>query len=267
MNVIQITSASDPRIKIFASLTEAELRKKSEYESGLFIAESPKVIKIALDKGYEPVALLCETKHIEGDAAQIIERSKDIPIYTGSREILATITGYKLTRGVLCAMRRPKPVTANDILQNARRVAVVDGVCDTTNIGAIFRSAAALGIDAILLTDTTCDPLNRRCVRVSMGSIFLIPWAWIDDPQQTLNALGFKTLAMALRPEAIPINNPILKDERKLAIILGTEGDGLMPEVIEKADYKVIIPMHNNVDSLNVATAAAIAFWELRANT
>lgn len=251
---------------MFASLTEAELRSRLDPSQGIFIAESPKVIRVALDAGYEPVALLCERKHLCGDASDIVERCPHIPVYTGSREVLAALTGYTLTRGVLCAMRRPAERQPADVTAGARRVVVIDGVSDTTNIGAIFRSAAALGIDAVLLTPTSCDPLNRRAIRVSMGSVFLVPWARIDNMQATLRALGFKTAAMALTRQSVTIDSPVLKAEPRLAIIMGTEGDGLDKKVIAEADYTVLIPMHHNVDSLNVAAAAAVAFWELRVN-
>lgn len=259
----EITSLSDERIQQFASLTEAQLRNRLNQDLGIFIAESPKVIRVALQAGYEPLSLLCESKHIDGDAADIIERCGDVPVYTGSRKLLAELTGYTLTRGVLCAMRRkPSPALA-DILKDARRVCVIDAVCDTTNIGAIFRSAAALGIDAVLLTRSSCDPLNRRAIRVSMGTIFLVPWTWLDDYNQ-LHDLGFKTAAMALTDKSISLNDPILKQQERLAIIMGTEGDGLPQKTIEDADYTVRIPMYHQVDSLNVAAAAAVAFWELR---
>lgn len=259
----EITSLSDERIQLFASMTEAQLRNRLNRDLGIFIAESPKVIRVALRAGYEPLSLLCESKHIDGDAADIIKRCSDVPVYTGSRELLAELTGYTLTRGVLCAMRRkPSPVLA-DILKDARRVCVIDAVCDTTNIGAIFRSAAALGIDAVLLTRSSCDPLNRRAIRVSMGTIFLVPWTWLDDYNQ-LHDLGFKTAAMALTDKSISLNDPILKQQERLAIIMGTEGDGLPQKTIEDADYTVRIPMYHQVDSLNVAAAAAVAFWELR---
>ena len=259
----EITSLSDERIQLFASMTEAQLRNRLNRDLGIFIAESPKVIRVALQAGYEPLSLLCESKHIDGDAADIIERCGDVPVYTGSRELLAELTGYTLTRGVLCAMRRkPSPALA-DILKDARRVCVIDAVCDTTNIGAIFRSAAALGIDAVLLTRSSCDPLNRRAIRVSMGTIFLVPWTWLDDYNQ-LHDLGFKTAAMALTDKSISLNDPILKQQERLAIIMGTEGDGLPQKTIEDADYTVRIPMYHQVDSLNVAAAAAVAFWELR---
>ena len=235
-----------------------------EPSKGIFIAESPKVILVALNAGYEPVALLCERKHITGDAASLIERCGDIPVYTGERELLASLTGYTLTRGVLCAMRRTAHPSVATICQNAKRIVVIDGVTDTTNIGAIFRSAAALGIDAVLLTRNSCDPLNRRAVRVSMGSVFLVPWSWLDGGIEQLHSLGFATAAMALTDESIPIDHPKLTTLPKLAIIMGTEGDGLTAETIAKATHVVRIPMSHNVDSLNVAAAAAVAFWELR---
>ncbi|MBR5062388.1 MAG: RNA methyltransferase [Prevotella sp.] len=262
--IIKITSLSQSELDIFSKLTEAQLRNRLEPERGVFIAESPKVIKVALDAGYEPIALLCERKHIEGDAAEIIRRCGNIPVYTGERALLATLTGYTLTRGVLCAMRRPLPKSVGDICKNARRVVVIDGVVDTTNIGAIFRSAAALGIDAVLLTPNSCDPLNRRAVRVSMGSVFLVPWTWIETPISNLRELGFRTAAMALSENSVPIDNPKLMAEPRLAIIMGTEGDGLPHETIAEADYVVRIPMSHGVDSLNVAAAAAIAFWQLK---
>lgn len=264
MSIIKISSLTHPGVEIFSTLTETQLRNRLEPSKGIFIAESPKVISVALDAGYEPLALLCEEKHIKGDAAAIIERCGDIPVYTGHRELLATLTGYTLTRGVLCAMRRPTPRNVEDVCRDARRIVVVDGVVDTTNIGAIFRSAAALGIDAVLLTPTSCDPLNRRAVRVSMGSVFLVPWTRLDTPIARLGDLGFRTAAMALTDNSISIDHPILAAEPKLAIIMGTEGDGLPHETIAEADYVVRIPMSHQVDSLNVAAAAAVAFWQLR---
>lgn len=250
-------------MEVFGQLTEAQLRNTLDPEKGLFIAESPKVIRVALDAGYEPVSLLCERRHITGDAADIIDRYPDIPVYTGDRDLLAQLTGYTLTRGVLCAMRRPKERPLAYVLERARRVVVIDGVVDTTNIGAIFRSAAALGIDAVLLTRQSCDPLNRRAVRVSMGSVFLVPWTWLDS-YSSLADLGFKTVAMALTDKSIPLDDPILTTEPRLAIIMGTEGDGLPKTTIASADYVVRIPMAHGVDSLNVAAAAAVAFWQLR---
>ena len=263
MPIIEITSLTAPGVDMFSTLTEAQLRNRMEPAKGIFIVESPKVIRVALDAGYEPVALLCERKHIEGDAADIIQRCGDIPVYTGERELLAELTGYTLTRGVLCAMRRPTPKSIKDVCRDAHRIVVIDGIVDTTNIGAIFRSAAALGIDAVLLTTNSCDPLNRRAVRVSMGSVFLLPWTWIEGDLQHLNDDGFKTVAMALTDKSIPLDSPILKQEEQLAIIMGTEGDGLPLDTINKADYVVRIPMAHGVDSLNVAAASAIAFWVL----
>lgn len=263
MPIIKITSLTHPGVEIFSSLTEAELRKKYEPGKGIFIAESPKVIEVALRRGYEPVALLCEERHINGDASDIIARCGEMPIYTGERELLCKLTGYKLTRGVLCAMKRPCEQPVEEICKDAVRIVIINGVVDTTNIGAIFRSAAALGIDAVLLTRNSCDPLNRRAVRVSMGSVFLVPWTWIDNVEDIKN-LGFKTIAMALTDKSVSIDNPTIKREPKLAIIMGTEGDGLPQEEISAADYVVRIPMHHCVDSLNVTAAAAVAFWELR---
>ena len=265
MNIININSLDHPGVEVFSTLTEAQLRNRIEPEKGVFIAESPKVIHVALNAGYQPLALLCEERHITGDAADIIARCGDIPVYTGNRDLLASLTGYTLTRGVLCAMRRPPMRTVEEVCAHARRVVVIDGVVDTTNIGAIFRSAAALGIDAVLLTPTSCDPLNRRAVRVSMGSVFLLPWTWIDHPIEPLTSLGFRTAAMALTDNSVSIDHPSLTSEPRLAIIMGTEGDGLSPDIITKADYVVRIPMHHQVDSLNVAAASAVAFWELRA--
>lgn len=264
MPLIEIKEITHKGVEIFASLTETELRISRDAERGIFIAESPKVINVALNAGYEPLALLCEKKHIHGDAAHIIERCGDIPIYTGERDVLAALTGYTLTRGVLCAMHRPKERKAEDICRDAQRVVVIDGVVDTTNIGAIFRSAAALGVDAVLLTPTACDPLNRRAIRVSMGSVFLVPWCVLDCPIESLHEYGFRTVAMALTDNSIPIDSPTLAQEPKLAIIMGSEGDGLSQQTIESADYVARIPMSHNVDSLNVAAAAAVAFWELR---
>lgn len=264
MAVIEITSLEHPGVEVFSTLTEAQLRNRLDPQRGIFIAESPKVIRVALDAGYEPLALLCEHRHIGGDAADIVERVGDIPVYTGERELLAQLTGYTLTRGVLCAMRRPMPPAVADVCRGARRVVVIHGVVDTTNIGAIFRSAAALGMDAVLLTPDSCDPLNRRSVRVSMGSVFLVPWTWVDRPQEQLYELGFRTAAMALTDRSVPLDYPALKQEPRLALLMGTEGDGLPQTAIEGADYVVRIPMAHGVDSLNVAAASAVAFWELR---
>lgn len=272
MNCIEITSLEDQGLEVYGTLTEAQLRNKLEPEKGIFIAESPKVINVALDAGFEPLSLLCERKHIDGDARSIIERCPaEMPVYTGSRELLTQLTGYTLTRGVLCAMRRPKPLSPEEICKDARRIVVLHGVVDTTNVGAIFRSAAALGVDAVLMTRDSCDPLNRRAVRVSMGSVFLVPWTWIDAEDGTaagtihkLQEIGFTTAAMALRKDDISIDSPRLKATERLALIMGTEGDGLPDAVIDAADLVVKIPMHHGVDSLNVGNAAAIAFWELR---
>ena len=267
MNIIQIESLSHPAVELFATLTEAQLRNKLDPSKGIFIAESPKVIAVALEAGYTPIALLCEQKHITGDASDIISRCGDIPIYTGQRDLLAQLTGYTLTRGVLCAMKRPQPQTVDNVCREARRIVVIKGVVDTTNIGAIFRSAAALGIEGVLLTRDSCDPLNRRSIRVSMGSVFLVPWAWIDAPLPSLHQWGFKTAAMALTDASIPIDHPLLAQEQRLAIIMGTEGDGLPHSTIDESDYVVRIPMSHGVDSLNVAAAAAVAFWQLRCPT
>lgn len=265
MPIVEISSLSHPGVEIFCTLTEAQLRNRIEPDKGIFIVESPKVIRRALDAGYEPLAILCEQRHIIGDAADIIERCGELPVYTGSRELLAELTGYVLTRGVLCAMRRPVSRSMEEVCQEARRIVVIDSVVDATNIGAIFRSAAALGIDAVLLTRNSCEPLNRRAVRVSMGSVFFVPWTWMDGSLSELRNLGFRTAAMALTDNSISIDNPILAAEPKLAIVMGNEGDGLPCETIAEADYVVRIPMSHGVDSLNVAAAAAVAFWQLRA--
>lgn len=267
MNIVEISSLNHPGVEIFSTLTEAQLRNRLEPDKGIFIAESPKVIDVALNAGYDPLAILCENRHITGDASQIIDKCGNIPVYTGSRELLANLTGYILTRGVLCAMKRRKFPSVESICCNAEMIAIIDGVTDTTNIGAIFRSAAALGIDGVLLTPTSCDPLNRRAVRVSMGSVFLVPWTWLDRPVSGLKDLGFRTVALALTDESVSIDDPVLNKERKLALILGTEGDGLANEVITNADYTAKIPMSHGVDSLNVAAASAVAFWQLKKRT
>jgi tRNA G18 (ribose-2'-O)-methylase SpoU len=265
MNIIEITSTTDERVAAFATLTESQLRNRISPADGLFIAESPKVINVALDAGYSPVSLLCERRHIAGDAAPLIDRCPDdMPIYTGERDVLASLTGYKLTRGVLCAMRRRPERSVAEVCNGAHRVAVIDGVVDTTNIGAIFRSSAALGIDAVLLTRSSCDPLNRRAVRVSMGSVFLVPWTWLDAPISSLRNFGFKTVALALSDNSVSIDDENLCAQSKLALVFGTEGDGLAAHVIDNADFVARIPMAHNVDSLNVAAASAVAFWQLR---
>ena len=273
MPVITITNLDDPQLALFSHLTEAQLRNRLEPEKGIFIAESPKVILRALDAGYEPLSLLMERKKIDGPAREVVARCGDIPLYTADRAVLEGLTGYEVTRGVLCAMRRPVLPTVEELCANARRVAVLEGIVDSTNVGAIFRSAAALHMDAVLVTPTCCDPLYRRAARVSMGTVFQIPWTRIgNDPSQwpqpglsRLNALGFKTVAMALSDTALSIEDPRLRQEGKLAIVLGTEGDGLSDHTIAACDYTVCIPMSHGVDSLNVAAASAVAFWELRA--
>ena len=272
-NIIKITDIAAPELDVFARLTEAQLRNRLEPEKGVFIAESPKVIGRALDAGYEPVSLLMEPRHIDGQGRDIIARCEGIPVYTASREILEGLTGYALTRGVLCAMRRPPLPSVEDVCANARRVAVLEGIVDSTNVGAIFRSAAALNIDAVLVTPTCGDPLYRRAVRVSMGTVFQVPWTrigsepseWPEPGLERLRKLGFQTAAMALSDDSVSIDDPRLTAEEKLAIVLGTEGDGLAERTIAECDYTVRIPMAHQVDSLNVAAASAVAFWELRA--
>ena len=270
-NIIEITDFSDPRLDLFARLTEGQLRRQQESEQGIFIAESPKVIQRALDGGYRPVALLMEQKHIHGDAADILAQCPDVPVYTASRDVLESLTGFALTRGVLCAMeRRPLPAV-EDLLKDARRVAVLEGIVDPTNVGAAFRSAAALNMDAVLVTPTCCDPLYRRAARVSMGTVFQVPWTRIGDDHtqwphpglERLRALGFKTAAMALRTDSVSVDDPALLAEEKLAVVLGTEGDGLASDTIAGCDYTVMIPMSHGVDSLNVAAASAVALWQL----
>ena len=272
-NIMEISDLTLPALDVFTRLTEAQLRNRLEAEKGVFIAESPKVIARALDAGCEPLSLLMERKHIDGQGRDIIARCGDIPVYTADREVLADLTGYALTRGVLCAMRRPPLPSVEELCAGARRVAVLEGIVDSTNIGAIFRSAAALRMDAVLVTPTCSDPLYRRAVRVSMGTVFQVPWTRIGDqpadwPEaglERLRALGFKTAAMALSDDSVSIEDPRLAAEERLAIVLGTEGDGLAQRTIAGCDYTVRIPMSHGVDSLNVAAASAVAFWELRA--
>ena len=268
-NIITLTSLDAPELDVYARLTQAQLRNRLEPEKGLFIAESPKVIGTALDAGLTPVSFLMEQRHITGDAASLLARFPDVPVYTASRELLERLTGYTLTRGVLCAMRRPVPTTPADVIAGARRVAVLEGVVDATNIGAIFRSAAALGMDAVLLSPTCCDPLTRRAVRVSMGTVFQLPWAtfdtWSAGGMEILRGAGFQTCAMALRDDSLALGDERLNSLPKLAIVLGAEGDGLANGTIAACDYTVRIPMAHGVDSLNVAAASAVAFWELRA--
>ena len=270
-NIIEINHIKSPELDVFARLTEAQLRNRLEPEKGIFIAESPKVINTALDCGFEPISILTERKNIEGQAHDLIERCGEIPVYTADREILEKLTGYVLTRGVLCAMKRPLLPNVDDICKNAKRIAVLENVADSTNIGAIFRSAAALGMDAVLINPSCCDPFNRRAVRVSMGTVFQIPWTqicedaddWAKHGTEKLNKMGFKTAAMALSDNSVSIDDEKLMSEEKLAIILGTEGDGLSHNTIANCDYTVKIPMFHGVDSLNVAAASAVAFWQL----
>ncbi|MBO5952685.1 MAG: RNA methyltransferase [Oscillospiraceae bacterium] len=271
-NIVEITDFSDPALDVYARLTEAQLLNRFEPAKGMFIAESPKVIDRALNAGCQPVSLLMERKDITGQARDILARCGDIPVFTADREVLAQLTGFHLTRGVLCAMRRPPLPTAEDICANARRIVVLENVMNPTNVGAIFRSAAALGMDGILLTPGCSDPLYRRSARVSMGTVFQIPWTflgssiadWPHPGMEQLQRLGFKTAAMALTDRSISIDDPRLQAEQKLAIILGSEGDGLASTTIADCDYTVRIPMFHGVDSLNVAAASAVAFWQLR---
>jgi len=263
-NIIAITDFSAPELDIYARLTENQLLNREHPEDGLFIAESPKVVERALDGGYEPVSILVEKKHIDGQAADVITRCGDVPVYTAEFDVLTQLTGFQLTRGVLCAMRRKPLPSVPQICSGARRVAVLENVMNPTNVGAIFRSAAALGMDAVLLTPACSDPLYRRAIRVSMGTVFQVPWTWLDDFSQ-LRQLGFQTAAMALDENAISIRDSRLTQAEKLAIVLGTEGDGLAASTIESCDYTVMIPMSHNVDSLNVAAASAVAFWQLQA--
>ena len=269
INYIEITDFSAPELDVYARLTEAQLLNRFEPKKGMFIAESPKVISRALDAGCEPVSLLVERNHVNEEAREAIERCGDIPVYTASLEVLTQLTGFQLTRGMLCAMRRPPLPAPEDVLQGARRIAILEDIMNPTNVGAIFRSAAALGIDAILLTPACTNPLYRRSARVSMGTVFQIPWTylrqWPEPDMSQLRALGFKTAAMALKTDSVSIDDPSLRAEEKLAIILGTEGDGLADSTIADCDYTVLIPMAHGVDSLNVAAASAVAFWELRA--
>lgn len=271
LNIIEITDFNAPELDPYARLTQAQLRNRLEPEKGIFIAESPKVIARALDAGYQPLSLLMERKQITGPAAEILTRCGDAPIYTADRETLAALTGYELTRGVLCAFRRPAPRTVEELCRNARRVVVLEGIVDSTNVGAIFRSAAALNMDAVLTTPSCCDPLCRRAVRVSMGTVFQVPWGqigespadWPEKGIDRLHAMGFRTAAMALSDRSVSIDDPQLAAEPRLAIIMGTEGDGLSHSTIAACDYTVKIPMSHGVDSLNVAAASAVAFWQL----
>ena len=264
-NFIEITSFHDPRLDAYARLTEAQLAQAPGPKTGLFIAESPKVIARALDAGCRPTSVLVEQGNLNGETLEIIHRCGDVPVYIGENSVLAQLTGYKLTRGLLCAMERPELCNPETIIQTARRIAVLEDVVNPTNLGAIFRSAAALGIDAILLTAGCSDPLYRRCARVSMGTVFQVPWAFWDKPVGYLRELGFKTAAMALKEDTISIDDARLQNEPRLAVVLGTEGEGLTAAAIAQCDYTVKIPMQHGVDSLNVAAASAVAFWELRA--
>ncbi len=292
-NIITITDFMDPNLDVYARLTENQLLNRANPKEGMFIAESPKVIERALDVGCEPVSLLMETKHVNGEARGIIERCQNIPVYTASFDLLTKLTGFALTRGTLCAMYRPKPRSVEEVCRDARRVAVLEDVVNPTNVGAIFRSAAALHIDAVLLTPACSNPLYRRAIRVSMGTVFQVPWAYFSkcnvdsdstfadtslhdrcdshEPDSSayegyigeLHRLGFKTCAMALTDDSVSIDDPVLRSEERLAIVLGTEGDGLHEQTIASCDYTVKIPMSHGVDSLNVAAASAVAFWEL----
>lgn len=272
-NIIEITDFEAPELDVYARLTENQLLNRAEPQKGIFIAESPKVIERALDAGYVPISILVEKKHIEGQAHEVIARCGDIPVYTAAFEVLTQLTGFQLTRGMLCAMYRPALPSVNEVCSGAHRIAILENIVNPTNVGAIFRSAAALGIDAVLLTPASSNPLYRRAIRVSMGTVFQIPWTYIgqDDCQwpvkgiQLLQELGFKTAAMALSDNSITIDDARLMGEEKLAIVLGTEGDGLASDTIAKCDYTVRIPMSGGIDSLNVAAASAVAFWQLRA--
>ena len=269
--IIRIEDFSDPRLDLFVRLTGAQLRSSIESERGVFIAESPTVIEVALDSGCEPIALLTDERLINGAVEKIIERCEGVPIYTAKKDVLEKLTGFALTRGALCAMHRPKMPTLDELLKDARTVAVLENIADSTNIGAVFRSAAALGVDAVLVTPDCCDPLCRRAVRVSMGTIFRVPWGvigesqadWRENGVKLLQSHGFKTAAMALNENSVNIDDETLMKEERIAVILGTEGTGLAKSTIENSDYTVMIPMQNEVDSLNVAAAGVIAFWQL----
>ena len=274
-NIIEITDLNSPELDIYARLSEVQLLHYYEPHGGLFIAESPKVIDRALDFGCKPVSILMETKHLEGQAREILTRCGDIPVFTAELDVLTQLTGFQLTRGMLCAMHRPALPTVEEVCAGARRIAVLENVMNPTNVGAIFRSAAALNMDAVLLTPACSDPLYRRAIRVSMGTVFQIPWTFLENIAENhskscsgvnlrpLQELGFKTAAMALRDDSVSIDHPALMAEEKLAIVLGTEGDGLATDTISDCDYTVRIPMSHDVDSLNVAAASAVAFWQL----
>ncbi len=269
-NIIEITDIHAPELAHYTGLTQAQLRNRLEPEKGVFIAESPKVIRLALAAGCKPISFLMERRHIQGQAAELLAQFPDAPVYTADREVLAELTGYELTRGILCALPRPKMPGVEAICKGARRVAILENIVDSTNLGAIFRSAAALGMDAILVSPGCCDVLQRRAVRVSMGTVFQVPWAVLGTKEtwpealDILHNLGFATAAMALADDSIPMDDPVLPRQERLAVVLGTEGTGLLQQTIDKCSYTVKIPMRNMVDSLNVAAAAAVAFWELR---
>lgn len=264
-NIIEITDFNSPQLDIYARMSEGQLLNRHEPEKGIFIAESPKVVERALDAGCEPISMLVEHKHIDGEAKPIIDRCGEVPVYTAPFEVLTRLTGFKLTRGMLCAMHRPQLPNVSEVCSKARRIAVLENVMNPTNVGAIFRSAAALNMDAVLLTHGYSNPLYRRAIRVSMGTVFQIPWTFLDKEKgvSELKELGFKTAAMALTDDSVSIDNEELLAEEKLAIVLGTEGDGLAKETIADCDYTVKIPMSHGVDSLNVAAASAVAFWQI----
>ena len=270
-DIIEITDFEDPKLDVYARTKEIQLLNRANPEDGIFIAESPKVVERALDAGYEPISILVEKKHVEGEAKQIIKRCGQIPVYTAEFDVLTKITGFKLTRGMLCAMHRRKLPSMREICENAKRIAVLEEVVNPTNIGAIFRSAAAMHMDAVLLTPACSNPLYRRAIRVSMGTVFQIPWTYLNADEKTptksyvqeLHNLGFQTAAMALCDDSISIDDPVLETVEKLAIVLGSEGDGLTASTISDCDYTIRIPMSHDVDSLNVAAASAVAFWQL----
>ena len=267
-NLIEITDFNDPRLDVYARLTEAQLLNRHCLKEGLFIAESPKVIGRALDAGYEPVSFLVERKHLQegSESMEVLERCPNVPVFTAEFDLLTQLTGYQLTRGMLCAMRRRELPAVAEICKDVRRVAVLEDIMNPTNLGAIFRSAAALGMEAVLLTPACSNPLYRRSARVSMGTVFQVPWTYLDENWlEQLKSLGFKTVAMALRDDSYSVDDPMLKTQEKLAIVLGTEGEGLAQQTIDNCDFTVKIPMAHGVDSLNVAAASAVAFWELRA--
>lgn len=269
-NIIEITDFAAPELDVYARLREVQLLNRQDPEQGIFIAESPRVIERALDAGCVPLSFLVEKKHLEQEARTLMERCPESPFYTAEFDVLTQITGYKLTRGMLCAMRRPKPLSVEEVCAGTHRIAILENVVNPTNVGAIFRSAAALNMDAVLLTPDCSDPLYRRSIRVSMGTVFQIPWtyfpedaSWPEEGMKLLKESGFKTVSMALRNDSVEINDPVLHAEERLAVILGTEGEGLVSTTIADSDYTVKIPMSHGVDSLNVAAASAVAFWEL----